>query len=114
VISLSAFLYLEVFAAAALAAWVFARRPNLGPTALPSALALMLGTIVVMDAFPSVVRVLPTLPGGRLTLLCLAMLPPAALFLTTAWVIRVLMAQAGPRDGHRVRPSSAKAPGPAH
>ena len=74
----------------------------------------MLGTILVMDAFPSAVRLLPTLPGGRLSLLCLAMLPPAALFLTTAWVIRVLMAQAGPRGGQHVRSPRAHASGQIH
>jgi hypothetical protein len=42
------------------------------------------------------------------------MLPPAALFLTTAWVIRVLMAQAGPRGGQHVRSPRAHASGQIH
>jgi hypothetical protein len=103
VIPVSAFLYLELFAALALAAWVIIRHPTAGPRSLPSAVASMLGAMLVIDLFPSVALHLLASPGRLLPLLCLAILPPFALFLTTAWVIRALLAQAGPRGGEPVR-----------
>lgn len=110
---LSAFLYLEVFAAAALAAWVFVRCRSVGPKSLPMAFAAMLAAMGVMSVFPSLVPLLLSSAAGTFALLCLALLPPVALFLTTAWVIRAILAQAGsPSDGERVRGPRVDASGP--
>jgi hypothetical protein len=115
VITVSVFLYLELFAGLMLAAWLLIRHPTIAPSSLSSALASMLAAMLLIDLFPSAISHLLTSPGRLPPLLCLSILPPFALFLTTAWVIRALMAQAGnPGGGEPVPRSRMDASAPRH
>jgi hypothetical protein len=107
VISVSAFMCVELVAAAVLALWVVGRYPRLGPKSVRSAFAVLGAALVVMQLSSYGVAPLLALPhGAYLTLLGCVLPSFFAGFLAVAWLMRVLAGafggSGGGGGGHRV------------
>jgi hypothetical protein len=105
-ISLSAFLHVELVAAAVLALWVVARYPKFGPKSLRSATAVAVIALLVMQIASFGVGPMIRLPHGMFAALFGCTLPSFfAAFLAAAWLMRVLagaLGGSGGGPGHRV------------
>jgi hypothetical protein len=107
VISVTAFLTIEMIGAAVLALWVIVRFPRLGPKSLRSALAFVAVGFLVMQLTSFGVGMLVRLPYGTYAALFGCALPCFfVVFLAAAWLMRVLAGSlggsGGPDSGHRV------------
>lgn len=106
-ISLSVFLLVELVAAAALALWVAARFPRLGPTSLRSGLVLAVTGMGLVELGAFGVPLVARLPHGTYVALFGCVLPAFfAAFLGVAWLMRLLTGSLGGSGGggggHRV------------
>lgn len=105
-ISLSAFLRVELVAAALLALWVVVRYPRLGPKSLRSAMAVAGVAYAVMQFTSLGVALVIRLPHGTYAALFGCALPSFfAAFLASAWLMRVFagtLGGSGGGGGHRV------------
>jgi hypothetical protein len=106
VISLTAYLYFELFSAAALALWVIVRFPQLGPKSImPAAGVVLLALAGGRLAAPNV-GVLVGLPFGIYVALLGCVLPLCfSICLATGWLLRAFLAATHGSDGgtgHRV------------
>jgi hypothetical protein len=106
VISVSMFMCAELVGAAALALWVVACFPRLGPKSLGSAIAVVIAAFTGMYLSTLAPASLVELPHGAYVLLFGSVLPSFfAAFLSTGWLMRVLAAAlggSGGGGGHRV------------
>jgi hypothetical protein len=108
VIDLSTYLYLELFAAAALALWVIARFPQFGPKSLvPAAVVAVLAFAVGQLAPSGIVVVATSTPAGVYAALACVLLVLFVMLLTTAWLLRAMLrllngAGGGGGGGHHV------------
>jgi hypothetical protein len=99
-ISVSAFLRVELVAAAVLALWVVARYPRLGPKSLRSAMAVTAVAVAVMQLASLGVGLMIRLPDGTYAALFGCALPSFfAAFLASAWLMRVLAGALGGSGG---------------
>jgi hypothetical protein len=90
-LSVHSFLWLELVGGAALALWLTARFPRLGPTSLHVAVGFAAAATGAMTAVPYGVKLLTRLPDGGYVALLGCVLPATVVtFLTAAWVLRVL------------------------
>lgn len=104
-LSVSAFLRVDLVAAAVLALWVVARYPRFGPKTLRSAMGLVIVAIGLMRLASVGVALIIHLPYGFYAALFGCALPSFfAAFLAAAWLMRVLAGQLGGSGGggHRV------------
>lgn len=101
----SAFVWIDLIAAAALALWIVARYPNVGPKSLGSALVAFLVGQLIPSLGLVVVQPVVRLPHGiELALLGVALPMFVVMFLTTMWLMRASMGLVGgPRGGQRIR-----------
>lgn len=109
-ISVGAFLLLQLTAAGLLALWVAVRFPGLGPATLRAALAATAVALLGVKLLPFAVGPLTRLPGGAYVALFGGVLPCfVAVFLTLAWLMRLAAGSLGGSGGggHRV-PLSAR------
>lgn len=107
-LSVSGFLCVELVAGALLALWVAVRFPSFGPKALRPAMALVLVGMLLTRAASFGIHPLLHVPNGAYLALFGCVLPSVfAVYLSTAWLMRLLVAQFGGSGGggHRV-PSS--------
>src|SRR5436305_13109064 len=92
VISLTLFLHLELVSAAALALWVIARWPRLGPKSVVAAVAVVFVALVLGNFASTGVAAAVTFPGGVYAALLGFVLPVFFLiFLASGWLIRTLV-----------------------
>jgi hypothetical protein len=100
------FMCAELVGAAALALWVVARYPRIGPKSLRSAIVLVIAAFTLMRLATLGQSSLVELPHGAYVLLFGSVLPSFfAAFLATAWLMRILAAAfggSGGGGGHRV------------
>ena len=104
-LSVSAFLCVELVAGALLALWVAVRFPSFGPKALRPAMALMLVAMCLIRAVSFSIHPLLHVPNGAYLALFGCVLPSFfAVYLSAAWLMRILAAQFGGSGGggHRV------------
>ena len=106
-ISVSAFVGVELVAAAGLALWVVRRYPRLGPKSIRSAVAVLCASLLVMQLSTLGVVPLLGLPHGIYLTLFGCVLPSFfAGFLAAAWLMRALAGafggSGGGGGGHRV------------
>jgi hypothetical protein len=106
VIPVSAFLCVELVAAAVLALWVAVRYPGFGPKSLRSSLTVLVVAFTVLQLSTLVEDSLIALPHGAYVFLFGSVLPSFFVaFLAAAWLLRVLAAAfggSGGGGGHRV------------
>jgi hypothetical protein len=106
VISVSMFMCAELVGAAALALWVVARYPRLGPKSLRSAIVLVIAAFTVLRLSTLSQASLVGMPHGAYVLLFGSVLPSFFVaFLATAWLMRILAGAfggSGGGGGHRV------------
>ena len=104
-IPLSAFLDLELAAAALLAGWVLVARPGVGPRSVWWAALLAIVAFALGDGTPYLVRLIAKVPFGPYIALFLCVLPMLFFMLiSAAWLIRALLGLFGSGGGgHRVR-----------
>jgi hypothetical protein len=106
VISLTVYLYFELFSAAALALWVIARFPQLGPKSIVSAAGVVLVALVGGRLAAPHAGALVGLPFGIYVTLLGCVLPLFfSICLTTGWLLRAFLAAthgSGGGTGHRV------------
>jgi hypothetical protein len=107
VIPVNVFMCAELVAAAALALWVVARYPRLGPQSVRSAVVVFGAALALMQLSSFGVGPLLGLPHGAYLTLFGCVLPSFfAGFLAAAWVLRVLAGalggSGGGGGGHRV------------
>jgi hypothetical protein len=101
-ISVTAFLYGELLAAAVLALWVTARFPNLGPKSLRSAIAFLAVGLGLVQFLPSGVDLMLRLTHGAFAALFGCALPCLfGAFLSAAWMMRLLASGFGGSNGDR-------------
>lgn len=99
-LSLSAYLDIEVAAAAVLAAWLMRRHPTVGPRSVVRSALLLVATVLVGDLLPAGVRIVVRLPAGFYLALLAVVLPSLfAIFLATGWFLRALFSSAGGSQG---------------
>lgn len=103
--TVGSFLWIELFAAAALALWVALRYPSLGPKSIGSALLAFLAGQCAPSIGLWLLPLIVQLPDGSHLVLLIVVLPALfVMLLTTVWLLRVCAtAYGGPRGGHRVR-----------
>ncbi|HXK15410.1 MAG TPA: hypothetical protein VNH45_12825 [Gaiellaceae bacterium] len=107
-ISVTAFIGMELVAGAVLALWVAARYPGFGPKSLRSAMIVVGAAFLVLQLSTLGVTPLLGLPHGLYLTLFGCVLPTFfAGFLAAAWLLRVLAGQLGGSGGgggggHRV------------
>jgi hypothetical protein len=106
VISVSMFMCAELVAAAALALWVVARYPRLGPKSIRSAIVLVIVAFTVLRLSTLGQSSLVGMPHGAYVLLFGSVLPSFFMaFLAAAWLMRILAGAfggSGGGGGHRV------------
>lgn len=104
--TVGSFLWFDVVATAALAIWVVARFPSLGPKSIRAAVLCFLVAQVVPNVGLALVPVVVRLPYGQLLVLAgITSTVLLAVFLAAVWLLRALMhAVGGPRGGHPARP----------
>jgi hypothetical protein len=104
------FLCAELVAAAALALWVVARYPARGPQSLRSAAGLAAVAYGLFQLATAALPLFTALPFGTYVAMFALVLPGyVAIFLASAWLLRVLAAAVGGSGGgggHRVPLSS--------
>jgi hypothetical protein len=101
-ISVTAFLYGELVAAAVLALWVTARFPKVGPKSLRSAVVFLGLGLGLMQFLPSGVDLMLRLPHGPYAALFGCALPCLfGAFLAAAWMMRLLAGGFGGSSGDR-------------
>ena len=108
-LTVSGFLCVELVAGALLALWVAVRFPSFGPTAIRPAMALVAVGMFLTRAASYGIDPLLHVPNGAYLALFGCVLPSVfAVFLTAAWLLRLLAAQFGGSGGggHRVPSSS--------
>ncbi|HZT91128.1 MAG TPA: hypothetical protein VFA05_03725 [Gaiellaceae bacterium] len=97
-LSVGTFLCLELVGAAALAFWVVARFPRLGPTSLRAAVAVSAAATLLMRLVPLAARTVAHVPNGGYVALLGCVLPATvATFLAAAWLLRQLANASGSR-----------------
>jgi hypothetical protein len=105
-ISLSAFLRVELVGAALLALWVATRFPNFGPKTHRAAIGFTALALGVMQVATLGMSLMVGLPHGTYAALFGCVLPSFfAAFLAAAWLLRVLavaLGGSGGGTGHRV------------
>jgi hypothetical protein len=105
-ITLTAFLRVELVGSALLALWVVARYPGFGPKSLRSAVGVAVIALGVMQVAPLGLGPIIRLPHGTYAALFGCVLPSFfATFLAAAWLMRVFAGQlggSGGGGGHRV------------
>jgi hypothetical protein len=105
-ISVVAFLHVELVVAAVLALWVVTRYPRFGPKSLRSAMAVAVAAYAVMQIASLGIGLMMRLPHGTYAALFGCALPSFfAAFLASAWLMRVLagaLGGSGGGPGHRV------------
>ena len=101
----NAFLWIDVFAAAALAVWFVARRPDLGPRSLRSALVVFAAGQLFPTFGLALLRPAVGLPQGLVVALVGVALPSfVVMFVTTIWLFKACTSPIdGARRNHRVR-----------
>jgi hypothetical protein len=99
-ISLSAFLYVEMAAAASLAFWFIARFPKHGPKSLTSAIGPVVVSLGLGHVVPELIALLREVGFGVYVALFGVVLPLFfSFFLTTGWLLRSFLAAVGGRGG---------------
>jgi len=99
-ISLSAFLELELLGAAALAAWVLVRKPNFGPRSVTRAILVSLLAVAAGDAAPYLAKLIAKAPHGPYIALFACVLPVFVfMLLAAAWLVRALLDLVGGGGG---------------
>ena len=105
-ISVVAFLRVELVVAAVLALWVVTRFPRFGPKSLRSATAAAVVAYAVMQIASLGIGLMMRLPHGTYVALFGCALPSFfAAFMASAWLMRVLVGAlggSGGGPGHRV------------
>jgi hypothetical protein len=105
-ISLAAFLRIELIGAALLALWVVTRYPGFGPKSLRASMGAAAVAFAVIQLASVGISLMIQLPFGIYAALFGCALPSFfAAFLASAWLIRVLAAAlggSGGGGGHRV------------
>ena len=104
-ISVSAFLRVELVSAALLALWVVTRFPSFGPKSLRSAIGFTALALGLLQVATLGIGLLAGLPHGTYAALFGCVLPSFfAAFLAAAWLLRVLAVALGGSGGggHRV------------
>ena len=107
-ISLSAFLYIEMIAAGVLASWFLAVCPRKGPKSLTSAIGPVIIAFAVGRLTPGFIAAVKGLPYGMYLVLFGFLLPLFfSFFVTTGWLLRSLLAAIGGKGsgggGHTAR-----------
>jgi len=109
-ISVQAFLCVELVAAAALALWVVARFPRLGPKSIRAASGLCLAAAALFRPLPVLIEAVVRLPHGAYVAIFACALPQFVFsFLVAAWLIRAFagaLGGSGRGPGHRVHQST--------
>ena len=99
-ISVRTFLCAELTGAAVLALWTVARFPRLGPKSMRSALVGCIAGFVLLQVVPLGVGLALRFPHGEYAALFGWLLPSMfAVFLTFAWVMRLLAGMLGGGSG---------------
>jgi cobalamin synthase len=101
-ISIPTFMSGELVAAAVLALWVTARYPKLGPKSVRSAVAFLAVGFALLQFLPFGVDLLVRLPnGGYMAIFGCALPCFFGMFLTAAWMLRLLAGKFGGSNGDR-------------
>jgi hypothetical protein len=99
-ISLSTLLYVELVSGAALAMWVLARWPRLGPKRMVSAVGVLLITLFLGQVVSAGVTAALRLPHGLYAALFGCVLPVfVSIFLAAGWLLRSLLSTIGGGSG---------------
>jgi hypothetical protein len=99
-IPVTAFLGVELGAAAALALWTITRFPRVGPRSLRSAILLVGAGLLILQLAPYEAALLAHLPHGVYVALFACILPSFfAAFLAVGWLMRLVVGQLGGSGG---------------